>query len=130
MQDYLALVPDGANARSGQDKIYEWEAKIPANGRCKQAIGIWSDGNGFPLILAADGTSITLDESLAESTDVWTCVDPDAGKMHANVKYPGDDSGTAETFTISADASKLSSVFDSGGDTMDWTRGTGTPQQK
>ena len=30
MQDYLALVPNARNARQMQDKVYEWQAKVPA----------------------------------------------------------------------------------------------------
>jgi hypothetical protein len=30
MRRYLLLVPDAPNARAAQDKIYEWEAKVPA----------------------------------------------------------------------------------------------------
>lgn len=31
MKKYLMLVPDASDARSAQDKIYEWEEKISNN---------------------------------------------------------------------------------------------------
>lgn len=39
MQRYLALAPDAPNARAAQDKIYQWELKVPAEASALPAVG-------------------------------------------------------------------------------------------
>jgi len=59
MKHYLLLVPDAKDARSAQDKIYEWELMIRAAGRffggkCirfRQALGLsWARAQGRSLL--------------------------------------------------------------------------------